>query len=80
MQKLGAVGVAGDVDQDVAQRAVDSRRRVLPEGAHGARQLGERDLQFVELVVRASSTRGAWLVGPMNRPENRYDQRGWLCQ
>jgi hypothetical protein len=20
------------------------------------------------------------LVGPMNRPENRYDSDGWLCQ
>ena len=25
---------------------------------------------------RASSVRGAWLVGPMNRPENRYDSAG----
>ncbi len=38
----------------------------------GAGICRERDLQLVELVVRgASSMRGAWLVGPMNRPENR---------
>ena len=30
--------------------------------------------------LRASSTRGACEVGPMNRPENRYDSDGWLCQ
>jgi hypothetical protein len=30
--------------------------------------------------LRASSTRGAWLVGPMNRPENRYERDGWLFQ
>ena len=29
---------------------------------------------------RASSTRGAWLVGPMNMPLNRYDSEGWFCQ
>src|SRR5450432_1606278 len=32
------------------------------------------------LSSRASSTRGAWLVGPMNVPENRYDSEGWFCQ
>src|SRR5438552_1482201 len=32
------------------------------------------------LSLRASSTRGAWLVGPTNRPEKRYDSDGWLCQ
>ena len=32
------------------------------------------------LSCRASSTRGAWLVGPMNMPENKYDSDGWLCQ
>ena len=37
----------------------------------GLGDLVERDLQFVELSLRASSTRGAWLVGPMNIPENR---------
>ena len=31
----------------------------------------ERDLQLVELVVAGLVERGAWLVGPMNRPENR---------
>ena len=30
--------------------------------------------------LRASSTRGACEVGPMNRPLNRYDNDGWLCQ
>src|SRR6266850_1931037 len=30
--------------------------------------------------LRASSTRGAWDVGPRNRPEKRYDNAGWLCQ
>ncbi len=30
--------------------------------------------------LRASSMRGAWLVGPTNRPENRYDSEGWLTK
>ena len=29
---------------------------------------------------RASSARGAWLVGPTNRPANMYDSAGWFCQ
>ena len=32
------------------------------------------------LSCRASSMRGCWLVGPMNRPLNRYERLGWLCQ
>src|SRR3979490_3299574 len=30
--------------------------------------------------MRASSTRGYWLVGPTYMPENRYDSDGWFCQ
>src|ERR1700686_1652063 len=30
--------------------------------------------------VRASSTRGDWLVGPTNMTENRYENDGWFCQ
>jgi len=30
----------------------------------------ERDFAFVQHVMRASSMRGAWLVGPMKRLEN----------
>ena len=47
---LGAVGVAGDVDEEVAQQAVDEPRRrgvALP----GRRDLGEGDLELVERVV-----------------------------
>ena len=32
------------------------------------------------LSCRPSSIRGAWLVGPRNSPEKRYDSDGWLCQ
>src|ERR1700730_16310948 len=30
--------------------------------------------------MRASSTRGYWLVGPTYMPEKRYDNEGWFCQ
>src|ERR1700674_4583720 len=30
--------------------------------------------------MRASSTRGDWLVGPTYMPENRYESDGWFCQ
>ena len=33
-----------------------------------------------KLSCRASSIRGAWLVGPRNVPENKYVSEGWLCQ
>ena len=32
------------------------------------------------LSWRASSMRGAWLVGPTNMPENRYESAGWLTK
>ena len=47
---LGAVGVAGDIDQQVAQQPVDQpgqRRRALAGRGH----LRQRDLQLVERVV-----------------------------
>ena len=37
----------------------------------------ERNLQArTRASRRPSSTRGAWLVGPMNEPENKYDSDG----
>ena len=47
---LGAVGVAGDVDEQVAQQAVDQPRGGGVAGAR-RRHLGERDLELVERVV-----------------------------
>ena len=46
---LGAMGVAGDVDQQIAEQPVDQpqRRRFRPAAA----DLRERDFEFVELVV-----------------------------
>ncbi len=50
--ELAAMGVAGHVDQDVAQRAVHQPgRQVLAMHGLAPRDLAERDLQFVELVV-----------------------------
>ena len=47
---LGTVGVAGDVDQQVAQQAVDEpRERLLPLARR--RDLAERNLHLVEPVV-----------------------------
>jgi hypothetical protein len=67
--ELGAVGVAGDVDEQVAQQAVDQPRRHLGALPSGICWKATRSRSTESL--RASSTRGAWLVGPMNRPENR---------
>jgi hypothetical protein len=53
-------------------RRLRNSRSTSHSGAFaGRRHMGERDFQFIEAVVRASSMRGAWLVGPMNMPENR---------
>jgi hypothetical protein len=41
------------------------------------RNLSQRQIQLVGGVDRASSTRGAWLVGPTNIPEKTYDSDGW---
>jgi hypothetical protein len=50
--ELAAVGVAGDVDQDVAQRAVDQPgRHLLAVDGLVLLDLAQRDLQLVELVV-----------------------------
>ena len=70
--ELGAVRVARDVDQQMAEHAIDQpRRAVLPCGncsnAISSSYVASR---------RPSSTRGAWLVGPMNMPENKYDSDG----
>ena len=79
--ELGAVGVAGDVGQQVPQRAVDHPRpdaRRRPWSA--ARSRRTRSPVRTASPARPSSTRGACEVGPMNRPENRYDSDGWRCQ
>ena len=49
--ELAAVGVAGDVDQQVAQAAVDQPRRHLLLLGKLPFQLGEGDLDLVDLVV-----------------------------
>ena len=46
---LGAVGVAGDVDQQVAENAVDQPGR--HRRAVGVGNLPEGELEFVELIV-----------------------------
>ena len=47
---LGAVGVAGDIDQDVAEQPIDQPRRHFV-GTVRRRHLAERDFQFVEHVL-----------------------------
>ena len=66
--EFGAMGVAGDVDQQVAEQPVDEPQRRV--GA-GRRHLREGDFKLVQLIVARLVERGAWLVGPMNRPEKR---------
>ena len=68
MQNLGAVRVAGRVDQEVAEDAVDQPRRHLSAAASIALKAISSSYSA---SLRASSMRGCWLVGPMNRPENR---------
>ena len=47
-------------------------RSTIQDGPPGpGRHLRERDFKLVQLVVARLVERGAWLVGPMNRPENR---------
>jgi hypothetical protein len=75
--ELGAVRVAGDVHEQVAEDAVHQPRR---RAVLRAVQQAHRDLELVHRVGRVSSTRGAWLVGPMNTPEKRYESDGWFSQ
>jgi len=37
----------------------------------------EGNVQFVQTIRSVSSTRGAWLVGPMKMVENTYDRAGY---
>ena len=46
---FGAMGVAGDVGQQVAEQAIDEPER--RRGLARLRQIGERDFEFVELIV-----------------------------
>jgi hypothetical protein len=69
--ELAAVGVAGDVDQQVAQLRSTSQGGMFSPTAL-LRSISPRAISSSRSwSLRASSTRGAWLVGPMNRPENR---------
>ena len=67
--ELGPMGVAGEVDEQVSQEAVDQPRRHIGALPFAARRRRSRVRSTVS--TRPSSTRGAWLVGPMNCPENR---------
>jgi hypothetical protein len=72
--ELGAVGVAGHVDQQVAQQPVDQpgRRRVPCPGAGSCCRAISSSYR---LSSRASSTRGAWEVGPDEQPREQVGQR-----
>ena len=77
--EFGAVGVAGDVDQQIAQQAVDQpgRRGSSPRSGICWKAISSS----YRLSLRASSTRGAWLVGPMNMPREQVGQaRDGCCQ
>ena len=75
--EFGPVGITGEIGKEVAQQTVgEPWQRLIPGELVLLRQLLECNLQLVELSSRASSTRGAWLVGPMNMPEKRYDSDG----
>ena len=67
--ELGAMRVAGGVDQQVAEQAVDEprRRRLCRVGGSC---LNASSSSYSE-SLRASSMRGACEVGPTNRPLNR---------
>ena len=72
---LGAVGVAGDVDQQVAEDAIDEPGRRRPLGRRPARTPAP-----ARRARRGAPRRCAapgW-SGPTNSPENRYDSDGWL--
>ena len=64
--ELGPVRVAGHVDQQVAEHAIDQPgRAVCPLSGTCWKAISSS----YRLSCRASSTRGAWLVGPTNSPK-----------
>ena len=75
--KLAAVRVARDVDEDVAQRAIDQpRRHLLPVQGAAARDFAQRDFELVELVVaRLVHTRGL-ARGAYEQAAEQVRQRG----
>ena len=79
--ELGPMRAAGDIDEEVTEQAVDEprRRRCARRGGRRSSSANAISSSY-RLSWRASSTRGAWLVGPMNRPEKRYESEGWCCQ
>ena len=61
-----------------------SKLRKSPSTMYGGQSLDGRwrkaTSSSYRASMRASSTRGYWLVGPTYIPENRYDSDGWFCQ
>ena len=78
--ELAAMGVAGDVDQQVAQAAVHHPRRHLLVHRQLALQLGKGDLDLVDLVV-ARLVDARRLAGRADEhAAEQVAQDGWLCQ
>jgi hypothetical protein len=80
--ELGAVGVAGDVDQEVAEDAVDEPRGA---GARGVARRGELavelqecDLELVDAVVARLVDPGALARGADEEPAEEVAERGVL--
>jgi hypothetical protein len=68
--------IAGHIDQQIAEHAIDRASGAFPPFP-GAGKSGERAISSsYTLVVTRLVGRGAWLVGPMNSPENKYDSDG----
>jgi hypothetical protein len=66
-----------------AQRAVNNpRRHRLPLLFSVGGAISRRgDFQLAGWALHTLvHTQGAWLVGPMNMPENKWLSDGWLCQ
>ena len=72
MQNSARCVLPGDIDEQMAKHAVDEPGR---DGTFFG-DLPESDLQFIKAVVAGFIHARAWLVGPRNRPENRYESDG----
>jgi len=75
--ELGAVRVAGQVDEQVPQHAIDQPRLGFLSGTW---ELRERQLQLVQLRIAALVNARVLRGGADEQPANRNDSDGWFCQ
>ncbi len=68
---FGAMRIAGNVGEQIAEQPVDEPTAASSPHPAAALAPWRFRVRRAWASLRASSMRGAWLVGPTNRPEKR---------